>query len=156
MMSEEQNQGGQFGLERLFVKDVSFEVPSSKVFLGEWKPEMDVQLNTETVRLDDTHFEVAVTVTVTAKNADVVAFVAEVKQAGIFLITGVPDEQLTQLVGAYCPNILFPYVREAISDVVNRGSFPQLLLAPVNFDALFAQAQQQRAQQAAQQQSTLQ
>ena len=153
-MSENQNQGGQFGLERLFVKDLSFEVPSSKVFLGEWKPEMDVQLNTETVRLDDTHFEVAVTVTVTAKNADVVAFVAEVKQAGIFLITGVPDEQLTQLVGAYCPNILFPYVREAISDVVNRGSFPQLLLAPVNFDALFAQAQQQRAQQ--QQQGTLQ
>jgi len=153
-MSDNQNQGGQFGLERLFVKDLSFEVPSSKVFLGEWKPEMDVQLNTETVRLDDTHFEVAVTVTVTAKNADVTAFVAEVKQAGIFLITGVPDEQLTQLVGAYCPNILFPYVREAISDVVNRGSFPQLLLAPVNFDALFAQAQQQRAQQ--QQQGTLQ
>lgn len=153
-MSDNQNQGGQFGLERLFVKDLSFEVPSSKVFLGEWKPEMDVQLNTETVRLDDTHFEVAVTVTVTAKNADVVAFVAEVKQAGIFLINGVPEEQLTQLVGAYCPNILFPYVREAISDVVNRGSFPQLLLAPVNFDALFAQAQQQRAQQ--QQQGTLQ
>ncbi|HNL36864.1 MAG TPA: protein-export chaperone SecB, partial [Agitococcus sp.] len=69
---------------------------------------------------------------------------------------GVPDEQLTQLVGAYCPNILFPYVREAISDLVNRGSFPQLLLAPVNFDALFAQAQQQRAEQAAQQQATLQ
>jgi preprotein translocase subunit SecB len=153
-MSENQNQGGQFGLERLFVKDLSFEVPSSKVFLGEWKPEMDVQLNTETVRLDDTHYEVAVTVTVTAKNAGNTAFVAEVKQAGIFLIAGVPEEQLTQLVGAYCPNILFPYVREAISDLVNRGSFPQLLLAPVNFDALFAQAQQQRAQQ--QQQGTLQ
>ena len=155
-MSEEQNQGGQFGLERLFVKDVSFEVPSSKVFLGEWKPEMDVQLNTETTRLDETHYEVSVTVTVTAKNAGATAFVAEVKQAGIFLIAGVPDEQLTQLVGAYCPNILFPYVREAISDLVNRGSFPQLLLAPVNFDALFAQAQQQRAEQAAQQQATLQ
>ena len=153
-MSENQNQGGQFGLERLFVKDLSFEVPSSKVFLGEWEPEMDVQLNTETVRLDDTHYEVAVTVTVTAKNAGNTAFVAEVKQAGIFLIAGVPEEQLTQLVGAYCPNILFPYVREAISDLVNRGSFPQLLLAPVNFDALFAQAQQQRAQQ--QQQGTLQ
>ena len=148
-MSEEQNQGGQFGLERLFVKDVSFEVPSSKVFLGEWKPEMDVQLNTETTRLDETHYEVSVTVTVTAKNADVTAFVAEVKQAGIFLIAGVPEEQLTQLVGAYCPNILFPYVREAICDLVGRGSFPQLLLAPVNFDALFAQAQQQRAQQQA-------
>ncbi len=155
-MSENQNQGGQFGLERLFVKDLSFEVPSSKVFLGEWKPEMDVQLNTETTRLDDTHYEVSVTVTVTAKNAGVTAFVAEVKQAGIFLIAGVPDEQLTQLVGAYCPNILFPYVREAVSDLVNRGSFPQLLLAPVNFDALFAQAQQQRAEQAAQQQATLQ
>ena len=148
-MSENQNQGGQFGLERLFVKDLSFEVPNSKVFLGEWKPEMDVQLNTETVRLDETHYEVSVTVTVTAKNAGATAFVAEVKQAGIFLIAGVPDEQLTQLVGAYCPNILFPYVREAISDLVNRGSFPQLLLAPVNFDALFAQAQQQRAQQQA-------
>ena len=155
-MSEEQNQGGQFGLERLFVKDVSFEVPSSKVFLGEWKPEMDVQLNTETTRLDDTHYEVAVTVTVTAKNADVTAFVAEVKQAGIFLISGVSEEQLTQLVGAYCPNILFPYVREAISDLVGRGSFPQLLLAPVNFDALFAQAQQQRAQQQAAPASTIQ
>lgn len=155
-MSEEQNQGGQFGLERLFVKDISFEVPSSKVFLGEWKPEMDVQLNTETTRLDDTHYEVSVTVTVTAKNADVTAFVAEVKQAGIFLISGVPEEQLTQLVGAYCPNILFPYVREAVSDLVNRGSFPQLLLAPVNFDALFAQAQQQRAQQQAEKAATLQ
>ena len=155
-MSENQNQGGQFGLERLFVKDLSFEVPNSKVFLGEWKPEMDVQLNTETTRLDETHYEVSVTVTVTAKNAGATAFVAEVKQAGIFLIAGVPDEQLTQLVGAYCPNILFPYVREAISDLVNRGSFPQLLLAPVNFDALFAQAQQQRAEQASQQQATLQ
>ena len=150
-MSDEQYQGGQFGLERLFVKDLSFEVPSSKVFLGEWKPEMDVQLNTETTRLDDTHYEVSVTVTVTAKNDNATAFVAEVKQAGIFLITGVPEAQLTQLVGAYCPNILFPYVRETISDLVNRGSFPQLLLAPVNFDALFAQAQQQRAQQAGQQ-----
>lgn len=148
-MSENENQGGQFGLERLFVKDLSFEVPNSKVFLGEWKPEMNVQLNTEAQRLDDTHFEVNVTVTVTATNAGSTAFVAEVKQAGIFLIEGVPEAQLTQLVGAYCPNILFPYVREAISDVVTRGSFPQLLLAPVNFDALFAQAQQQRQQEQA-------
>ena len=153
-MPENQNQGGQFGLERLFVKDLSFEVPNSKVFLGEWKPEMNVQLNTEAQRLDDTHFEVNVTVTVTATNAGSTAFVAEVKQAGIFLIEGVPEAQLTQLVGAYCPNILFPYVREAVSDVVTRGSFPQLLLAPVNFDALFAQAQQQRQQE--QQPATLQ
>ena len=79
-MPENQNQGGQFGLERLFVKDLSFEVPNSKVFLGEWKPEMNVQLNTEAQRLDDTHFEVNVTVTVTATNAGSTAFVAEVKQ----------------------------------------------------------------------------
>ncbi|PTQ89331.1 protein-export chaperone SecB [Agitococcus lubricus] len=148
-MSDNQNQGGQFGLERLFVKDLSFEVPSSKVFLNDWKPEMNVQLNTETTRLDETHYEVAVTVTVTATNAGATAFVAEVKQAGIFLIAGVPDEQLAQLVGAYCPSILFPYVREAVNDVVNRGSFPQLLLAPVNFDSLFAQAQAQRQQEQA-------
>ena len=96
-MPENQNQGGQFGLERLFVKDLSFEVPNSKVFLGEWKPEMNVQLNTEAQRLDDTHFEVNVTVTVTATNAGSTAFVAEVKQAGIFLIEGVPEAQLTQL-----------------------------------------------------------
>jgi len=153
-MPENQNQGGQFGLERLFVKDLSFEVPNSKVFLGEWKPEMNVQLNTEAQRLDDTHFEVNVTVTVTATNAGSTAFVAEVKQAGIFLIEGIPEAQLAQLVGAYCPSILFPYVREAVSDVVTRGSFPQLLLAPVNFDALFAQAQQQRQQE--QQPATLQ
>lgn len=153
-MSENENQGGQFGLERLFVKDLSFEVPNSKVFLGEWKPEMNVQLNTETQRLDETHFEVHVTVTVTATNAGSTAFVAEVKQAGIFLIEGIPEAQLAQLVGAYCPSILFPYVREAVSDVVTRGSFPQLLLAPVNFDALFAQAQQQRQQE--QQPATLQ
>ena len=153
-MSENENQGGQFGLERLFVKDLSFEVPNSKVFLGEWKPEMNVQLNTEAQRLDDTHFEVNVTVTVTATNAGSTAFVAEVKQAGIFLIEGIPEAQLAQLVGAYCPSILFPYVREAVSDVVTRGSFPQLLLAPVNFDALFAQAQQQRQQE--QQPATLQ
>jgi preprotein translocase subunit SecB len=153
-MSENENQGGQFGLERLFIKDLSFEVPNSKVFLGEWKPEMNVQLNTETQRLDNTHFEVNLTVTVTATNAGSTAFVAEVKQAGIFLIEGVPEAQLAQLVGAYCPNILFPYVREAVSDVVTRGSFPQLLLAPVNFDALYAQAQQQRQQE--QQQATLQ
>ncbi|HEX5276928.1 MAG TPA: protein-export chaperone SecB [Fluviicoccus sp.] len=148
-MSEQETPGGQFALERIFVKDLSFEVPSSKVFLGEWKPEININLATETQRIGDTHFEVTMTVTVTATNAGSTAFVAEVKQAGIFMVQGVPEPQLSQLLGAYCPNILFPYVREAISDVVNRGSFPQMLLAPVNFDALYAENQRQQQQQAA-------
>lgn len=148
-MSEQENQGGQFALERIFIKDLSFEVPSSKVFLGEWKPEININLGTETQRIGENHYEVTMTVTVTANNAGATAFVAEVKQAGIFMVQGVAEPQLSQLLGAYCPNILFPYVREAISDVVNRGSFPQLLLAPVNFDALFAENQRQQQQQAA-------
>lgn len=149
-MSENENaQGGQFGLERIYVKDLSFEVSGPKVFLGEWKPEMNVQLNTETQRLDNNHFEVAMTVTVTATNQGATAFVAEVKQAGIFLIEGVEEPQLSHLLGAYCPNILFPYVREVISDIVTRGSFPQLLLAPVNFDALFTESLRQRQEQGA-------
>ena len=146
-MSENENQGGQFALERIYVKDLSFEVPSSKVFLGEWKPEMNVNLNTETQRIGDSHFEVALTVTVTANNSGATAFVAEVKQAGIFMVEGIPEPQLSQLLGAYCPNILFPYVREAISDIVTKGSFPQLLLAPVNFDALYAESVRQRQEQ---------
>ena len=148
-MSENENQGGQFALERIYVKDLSFEVPSSKVFLGEWKPEMNVNLNTETQRIGDSHFEVALTVTVTANNSGATAFVAEVKQAGIFMVEGIPEPQLSQLLGAYCPNILFPYVREAISDIVTKGSFPQLLLAPVNFDALYAESVRQRQEQQA-------
>ncbi len=148
-MSEQENQGGQFALERIFVKDLSFEVSSSKVFLGEWKPESNVNLATETTRIGEHHYEVVITVTVTANNAGSTAFVAEVKQAGIFMVQGVPEPQLSQLLGAYCPNILFPYVREAVSDLVNRGSFPQLLLAPVNFDALYAESQRQQQEQKA-------
>lgn len=144
-----QQQGGQFALERIFVKDLSFEVPSAKVFLGEWKPEMNVQLNTEAQRLDDTHFEVAMTVTVTATNQGATAFVAEVQQAGIFLLNDIAEPQLSHLLGAYCPNILFPYIRETICDLVTRGSFPQLLLAPVNFDALYADSLRQRQEQEA-------
>lgn len=156
-MSEQAQQSqqsqGQFSLQRIYVKDLSFEAPNApKVFLAEWKPDVNVELATQTNRLDDgKNYEVVLSVTVTVKNADQVAFIAEVKQAGIFMVDGVPDNQLGQLLGAYCPNLLFPYARETVSDVVTRGSFPQMLLAPVNFDAVFAESLRQRQ---AQQQKT--
>ncbi len=151
-MSEQQSaQQGQFALQRIYVKDLSFEAPNApQVFLGEWKPDVNVDLSTQTRRLDDgKNYEVVLGLTVTVKNGGNTAFLVEVKQAGIFMIDGVPEAQLAQILGAYCPNVLFPFARETVSDVVTRGSFPQLLLAPVNFDAVFAEAQRQRqAQQA--------
>lgn len=148
-MSEQQQQPGQFALQRIYVKDLSFEAPNApKVFLAAWQPEVNVDLSTQANRLEDgKNFEVVLSLTVTVKNDNATAFLVEVKQAGIFLIDGVPETQLAQLLGAYCPNLLFPYARETVSDVVTRGSFPQLLLAPVNFDAVFAEAQRQRQEQ---------
>ena len=145
-MSEEQQVQPQLALERLYAKDISFEVPSAKVFTAEWQPELNVNLGSTAEQLDPTHYEVTLKVTVEAKNKGETAFIAEVAQAGIFLIEHVEQDQLAHLLGAYCPNILFPFVREAINDVVCKGSFPQLLLAPINFDAAFAEnlhAQQQ-------------
>lgn len=162
-MSEQAQQNqqsqGQFSLQRIYVKDLSFEAPNApKVFLAEWKPDVNVELATQTNKLDDgKNYEVVLSVTVTVKNADQVAFIAEVKQAGIFMVDGVPENQLGQLLGAYCPNLLFPYARETVSDVVTRGSFPQMLLAPVNFDAVFAESLRQRqAQQKTEPAETLQ
>lgn len=132
----------QLGLERIYIKDISFEVPSAEVFTKEWSPKIDISMATNTTNLDEDHKEVVLTVTVTSTNADSTAFVAEVQQAGIFLLKNIPEQDLPHLLNAYCPNILFPYAREAISDIVTRGSFPQLLLAPVNFDQAYLQAQQ--------------
>jgi preprotein translocase subunit SecB len=140
----------QLALERIYVKDLSFEVPSAKTFTQEWQPELDINLSSSAEQLDPTHFQVVLSVTVNAKNQGSVAFIAEVHQAGIFLIQGVPQEQLPHILGAYCPNILFPFAREAISDIVTKGSFPQLLLAPINFDAAFEENLQRLASEQAQ------
>lgn len=137
-MSEEQVQP-QLALERIYAKDISFEVPSAKVFTKEWQPELNINLSSSAEQIDATHYEVVLKVSVEAKNAEETAFIAEVQQAGIFLMQNIDGEQLPQLLGAYCPSILFPFVREAISDIVTKGSFPQLLLAPINFDAAFAE-----------------
>ncbi len=135
----------QLSIQRIYMKDISFETPNSpEVFTGEWKPNMDLNLGTDTKKIADEVYEVVLKVTVTVKTEDKTAFLAEVHQAGIFAIKGIEENQLAPIFGIACPNILFPYAREAISDLVNKGSFPQLVLSPINFEALFAQQMQQQ------------
>jgi preprotein translocase subunit SecB len=135
-MADEQNLP-QLALERIYVKDMSLEVPGADVFTREWQPELDINLSSAAEKLDDDHYQVILTVNVTANNGGETAFIVEVHQAGIFMLQNIPEEQLGAIVGAYCPNVLFPYAREVVSDIVTRGSFPQLLLAPVNFDQAY-------------------
>ena len=137
--------GPQFAIQRIYTKDISFETPNSPaIFQKEWTPEVKLDLDTRSTRLDEGVFEVVLGLTVTATIGDETAFLCEVQQAGIFTITAVEEGQLAHMLGAFCPNTLFPYAREAVSNLVNRGTFPQLNLAPVNFDALFAQYLQKR------------
>lgn len=130
----------QFMIQRIYVKDVSFETKNTPaIFQQEWKPELSLNLQVENKKLEETVYEVILTVTATVKNLNETAFLVEVKQAGIFTITGAPEQQLAHLLGSFCPSLLFPYAREAITSEVVRGSFPQLILAPINFDAIYMQ-----------------
>jgi preprotein translocase subunit SecB len=143
----ENTQERQFSIQRIYTKDISFETPNTpEIFMQEWKPQVNVNLNNAAKDLGEGNLEVALTVTVTAKIKEKTAFLVEVTQAGIFLARGIPDEEMGPLMGVYCPNVLFPYVRETVSDLITRGSFPQFLLAPVNFEALYAQQMQQQQQ----------
>ena len=146
-MAEAQNQAqGQFSIQKIYTKDVSLETPNSPVIFAEdkWEPEVNVQLNSRAGKMDNNMHEVILSVTVTAKVSDKTAYLVEVQQAGVFQLSGFEETQLGHLLGSFCPNILFPYVREAISDLVTRAGFPQMLLQPVNFDALYAQHLQQQ------------
>jgi preprotein translocase subunit SecB len=144
-----------FQLQRIYLKDMSFESPNAPgIFGGDWQPKHEVNINTKIEKLSDESYEVVLSVTVTTKTGDKTALIVEVQQAGVFSVKGFPEAELGPLLGAYCPNLLFPYAREAISDLVTKGSFPQLVLQPVNFDALFAQHRQQVAEQAKQQGGT--
>ena len=135
-----------FNIEKLYVKDLSLELPNApQVFMEADSPQLDVQIHNESMRVTDTLHEVVVTVTVTAKAGEKTLFLAEVAQAGLFSIVNVPSEELEPLLGIGCPTILYPYVREAISDLVTRGGFPPVLLAPVSFEALYVQRQQEDA-----------
>jgi len=134
----------QFAIQKIYVKDISFEAPNSpQVFLEKWEPDVSLQLSNSGTVLNGNIHEVVLTITVTAKVKDKTAYLVEVHQAGIFDIAGYDPAQLAVVIGSYCPHVLFPYAREAISDLVARGGFPQLLLAPLNFDALYRQHQDQ-------------
>ena len=141
-MAEQQ---ASFNIEKLYVKDLSLELPNApQVFLQADSPQLDVQIHNESQHVSDALYEVVVTVTVTAKAGEKTMFLAEVAQAGLFSIVNVPADELEPLLGIGCPTILYPYVREVVSDIVTRSGFPPVLLAPVSFEALYMQRQQQQ------------
>ena len=138
-------------IERIYVKDVSFEAPNlPHIFHQEWKPKLGLDLNTETVQIGENLYEVSLNISVetTLEDSGDVAFICEVKQAGVFTISGLDEMQMAHCLTAQCPSMLFPYARELIASLVNRGTFPALNLSPVNFDALFINYLQQQQTEA--------
>lgn len=141
-----QPKGPQFSIQRVYVKDASLETPNSpQIFTKKWQPEINLEMNTRTTPLSPEHFEVVLTLTVTVKNEEDTAFLVEVQQGGIFQVAGMNEQEIGHTLGAFCPNLLFPYARETIDTLVTKASFPALMLSPVNFDALYAQQLQQKA-----------
>ena len=142
--------GPAFTVEKIYVKDVSFEVPGSPAIYGEsTQPELNLNLNQRVQRLNENAFEVVLGVTLTCKAGEKVAYVAEVQQAGVFGLVGLEPQAIDGLLGTQCPNILFPYVRQLLSDLIGNGGFPPFQLQPINFDALYAEGLRQRAEQQA-------
>ncbi len=148
-----QPQGPAFVIQRIYLKDISFETPMGHdVFTKQYKPAIQQDLNIQTNKVDEHNYEVVLLLTITARIDNRVAFLVEIKQAGMFGIAGMDAQAVTQLANTTCPQILFPYAREAIDSILNRGTFPPLLLPPINFDAVFVQAieaaNKQQAEQA--------
>ncbi len=147
--AQEQAQQPGFGIEKIYVKDASLEIPHApQIFTDRTQPQVSIELGNFAQQIEENIFEVAIKVTVTSKIADKTVFLVEVTQAGIFQISNVPAENIELIVGITCPNILFPYARETVSDLVVRAGFQPVLLNPINFEALFAQQKQQEAAQA--------
>lgn len=140
-----------FNIEKIYVKDLSLEVPGApQIFLEREVPQIDIEIQTSDQKIDDGIYEVAITVTTTARQGEKTFFLAEATQAGIFQLRNIPDADVGQILGIGCPNILFPYVRETISDLVTRAGFPPVILSPVNFEPMYqAKLQQQSAAQPA-------
>ncbi len=142
--------GPELNLQNVYVKDASFEAPAGpNLGVQEWNPQFGMQMNTSAATLAPDVHEVVLTITLEAKVQDKVAYLVEVKQAGLFVARGYAEEDLRRIVGAYLPSVLFPYARQAVSDLVMRGGFPAFLLPPVNFDALLQQSAEQQAAAAA-------
>jgi preprotein translocase subunit SecB len=150
--AEQTNSQPIFNIEKLYVKDLSLEIPNAPaIFLERENPNIDLQLQTQAASLEEGVFDVTVTVTVTAKlqEKDKVLFLIEAKQAGIFQIRNIPAEEMETVLAAVCPNILYPYLREVVSDVAVRAGFAPVILNPVNFEAIYQQQKQQAQAQAA-------
>ncbi|MBT8422162.1 MAG: protein-export chaperone SecB [Gammaproteobacteria bacterium] len=144
-MTEETPQK-QILIQKLYLKDSSFEAPNTpQVFTEEWRPEINLNLQTKNQVVGEDLREVVLSVTAEAKLGEKTAFICEVHQAGVFLIKGFTDEEHGQLIGAYCPNLLFAFAREAVTDLVGKGGFPGFLLQPVNFEALYIKQMQEMA-----------
>lgn len=140
--------GPAFTIEKIYVKDVSFESPNSpNIFNENVQPDLQLNLNQKVQRLSDTAFEVVLGVTLTCKAGEKTAYVAEVEQAGVFGLIGLDPQAIDVLLGTQCPNILFPYVRSMVSDLIQAGGFPPFYLQPINFEGLYAETLRQRQAQ---------
>ncbi|MCK5523377.1 MAG: protein-export chaperone SecB [Thiomargarita sp.] len=146
----------QFGIQSIYIKDISFESPNSpQIFTEEWKPQLEMEMSNTINKLENQDaFEVVLNLTVTVKAGEKTAFLIEIHQGGIFAIKGFTKDKLSYMLNSYCPNILFPYAREAVSSIVTRGGFQALWLSPLNFDALYAQRLQQQQETKPKQQET--
>lgn len=142
-MTTPETQQPTFQIEKVYVKDLSLELPNApQVFLESLQPQLEVQIHNDAREVAEGVYEAVVTVTVTARAGEKTLFLAEAAQAGLFTLRAIPSGDLDPLLGIACPNILYPYAREAISDLVTRGGFPPVVLAPVSFESLYAQRQQ--------------
>lgn len=136
-----------FEIQKVYLKDVSLETPNSPmIFTDQWQPQTEVRLETGVTPLTEDLFEVVLTLTVTAKLGERTAYLVEVQQAGLFTLRGFDEPQTGHMLHAFCPNLLFPFAREAIASMIGKGGFPALLLNPINFDGLYLQRLQQQAQ----------
>jgi len=146
-MAEEQAAERRLSIGKIYLKDFSFESPQSPgVFQQtDWKPTTDLNLRSSHTAVSDEHHEIVLTVTIEAKAEDKTLFLVELQQAGLFEIAGYEGEELGAIIGSFCPNILFPYARETIGSLIQKGGFPEFVLQPINFDALYMQSKQQQA-----------
>jgi len=147
MAEQEQATDKQLAINKIYIKDFSFESPQTPLVFksGEWKPKTNLNLRSAHTQVEDDIHEVILTITVEAKDEDKTLFLVELQQAGLFEIAGYEGEELATIVGTFCPNLLFPYAREAIAATIQKGGFPEFVLQPINFDALYMQSKQQQA-----------
>lgn len=147
MAEQEKGAEKRLSITKIYLKDFSFESPQAPAIFrrGDWKPQTNLNLRSSHDAVEDTLHEVVLTLTVEAKEEDKTCFLIELQQAGLFEISGYDEQEFKAIVGSFCPNILFPYARESIASLVQKGGFPEFVLQPINFDALFMQAQEQAA-----------